>query len=171
MLRRGLNRCRVNSGERTVPDQTVPLWVTIVSSLSVGSFVGGLITQLFSSRQQHQEWLKDNKKEEWRELISTLSQSFQYLKNNTGYGVVKNPEQQKGAVEADAEARRAIESRIFVAQQIQRENLLERWKLLAAEGDWSKRAHDWNSLHDTLVVAAHKDLGIGISFWKRWFGG
>lgn len=152
-----------------MPDQTVPLWLTIVSSLSVGSFVGGLITQLFSSRQRHQEWLKDNKRQEWRELISTLSQSFHYLRNNTGFGIISG-EQERGALEADAEARRAIESRIFVVHQIQRENVLERWQSLAAEKDWSKMVHDWNSLHGTLVAAAHKDLGIGISFWKRQFG-
>jgi len=113
--------------------------------------------------------VKDNKKQEWRELISGLSQSFHYLKNY-GFGIIGG-EQQKGLLEADAEARRAIEGRLFVVHQIQRENVLERWQLLAAEKDWSRMVEYWNALHATLVAAAQKDLGIGVPFWKRWFRG
>lgn len=138
--------------------QNVPLWIAMAGSLGVGSFAGSLLTQLFSSRQRHQEWVNDNKKQEWRELISSLSQSFHYLKNY-GFGIIAG-EQRKGLLEADAEARRAIESRLFIAHQIQRENVLERWQLLAAERDWSRTVEYWNSLHGTLVAAARRDCGI-----------
>lgn len=146
----------------TLPGQRVPLWVTIVSSLSVGSFLGGLISQFLSTSQRHQEWVKDNKKQEWRELIGALSQSFHYLKNHSpGYGLVAiSGDQQKGLLEADADARRAIESRIFIAPQVYHENVLERWHLIAAEEDWNKMVGHWESLHGTLILAAHKDLGI-----------
>jgi hypothetical protein len=146
----------------------VPL-STIVNTIAAFG-VGSIITLLITIWQRHREWVKDNKKQEWRELISTLSQSFHYLKNY-GYGGVISGEQEKGLIEADAEARRAIESRLFVVHQIQRENVLERWQLLAAERDWSRMVEYWTWLHATLVAAAHKDLGIGIPFWKRWFGG
>jgi hypothetical protein len=148
----------VNGKGNTVPAQTIPTWVTIASSLSIGSLLGSLITLYFSSRQRRQEWVKDNKKQEWRELISTLSQSFHYIKNNS-FGLVSG-EQEKGCMEADAEARRAIESRIFVARQIQRENVLERWQLLAAERDWGRMIQYWSELHATLIKTAHKDCGI-----------
>ena len=157
-----------------VNQTTVPFWVTIVSTFGVGSFFGGVITQLLSSRQRRKEWVKDNKKQEWRELISTLSQSFHHLKNySLGNGVVAiSGEQEKGLLEADAEARRCIESRLFIAHQIQHENVLERWQLLAGEQDWSRMVEYWNSLHRTLIAAAHKDLGIKEHnwFWQRWFG-
>lgn len=142
----------------TLPGQTVPTWITIASSLSIGSFVGSLITLYFSSRQRRQEWIKDNKKQEWRELISTLSQSFHYIKNNS-FGLVGG-DQEKGCMEADAEARRAIESRIFVWHGIQSENVRERWQLLAAEKDWGRMIQYWSELHATLIAAAHKDCGI-----------
>lgn len=142
-------------------------WTTIVNAIAAFG-VGSIITLLITIWQRHREWVKDNKKQEWRELISGLSQSFHYLKNY-GFGVI-GEEQQKGLLEADAEARRVIESRLFVVHQIQRENVLERWHLLAAERDWSRMVEYWNSLHGTLVAAAHNDLGIGIPIWKRWFG-
>jgi hypothetical protein len=138
--------------------QIVPLWIAIAGSLGVGSFVGSLITLFFSSRQRHQEWVNDNKKQEWRELISSLSESFHYLKNY-GFGIIAG-EQQKGLLEADADGRRAIESRLFIAHQIQRQNVLERWQLLAAERDWSRTVECWNSLHGMLVAAARKDCGV-----------
>ena len=153
----------------TVSWTTIP-WATIANTIAAFG-VGSIVTLLITIWQRHREWVKDNKKQEWRELISSLSQSFHYLKNYSGYGIAIGGEQQKGLVEADAEARRAIESRLFVAHQIQRENVLERWQLLAAEKDWSRMIEYWNSLHGTLVTAAQKDLGIGIPFWKRWFGG
>jgi hypothetical protein len=146
-------------GDRTMPGHTIPTWVTIASSLSVGSFVGSLITLYFSSKQRRQEWIKDNKKQEWRELISTLSQSFHYITNNS-FGMMSG-EQEKGCMEADAEARRSIESRIFVWHRIQSENVRERWQLLATEKDWGKMIQYWNELHATLIATAHKDCGIG----------
>ena len=146
----------------TLSGQTVPLWVTIASSLSVGSFLGGLISQCLSTRQRHQEWVKDTKKQEWRELIGALSQSFHYLKNySRGYELAAlSGEQRKGLFEADADARRAIESRIFIAPRVYHENVLERWQLLAAEKDWNKMVGHWESLHGALILAAHKDVGI-----------
>lgn len=68
--------------------------------------------------------------------------------------------EEKSWTDADAEARRTIESRIFIAQQIQRENVLERWQLLAADKDWARMVQYWNELHATLIAAARKDCGI-----------
>ena len=140
--------------------QMVASWMAILGSLGVGTFIGSLITLHLTSKQRREEWVKDNKKQEWRELIGTLSESFHYLKNYSGYARAIGAEQQKGVLEADAEARRVIESRIFIAHQIQSENVLERWQLLAAEKDWSQMVEYWNSLHGSLLVTAHKGLGI-----------
>ena len=53
------------------------------------------------------------------------------------------------------EARRAIDSRIFLAHQIRHENVLERWQLLSGEKDWPRMVEFWNSLHSALIAAAH----------------
>jgi hypothetical protein len=97
--------------------QIVPLWITIAGIFGVGSLVGGLITQYLSSKQRHREWLKDNKKQEWRELISTLSRSVRYILDNS-FGVVSG-EQERGLLQANAEARSVIEDRILIAPQVQ----------------------------------------------------
>jgi hypothetical protein len=50
-------------------------WSSLIGGLGIGSLVGGLAQQYFSAKQRHREWVKDNRKQEWRELIAVLSQS------------------------------------------------------------------------------------------------
>jgi hypothetical protein len=155
-----------------VLSQTATFWTTIANT--IGSFgVGSLVTQYITNRQRRQEWAKDNKRQEWRELISTLSQSFHYLADySPGHLRAIGGEQHKGLLQANSEARMAIESRIFVADQMRLANMLERWQLIAGEKDWSRRAEYWSSLHGSLIEAARKDLAIKerIRLGQRWFG-
>ena len=76
---------------------------------------------------------------------------------DNSFGLISG-EQEKGLVEANAEARSVIEDRIFIADQVQSGNILERWQLLAGERDFSRIVEHWNRLHDDLVAAAHEDL-------------
>jgi hypothetical protein len=91
-------------------------------------------------------------------LISTLSRSVRYILDNS-FGVIGG-EQEKGVLQANAEARSVIEDRIFIAPQVQSGNILERWQLFAGEPNFSRMVEYWNHLHDDLVAAAHKDFGI-----------
>jgi hypothetical protein len=147
----------------------VPVWVTITASFGVGGFVGNLISTWLTSRAQRKNWLRDNKKQEWRELIAVLSQSVHRILQNTEdfrfEGIVtisgeQEKEQAKHLLEADLEARRVIEDRIFISSRVQSENVLERWRLIAAEKDIGRILEYWNHLHTALVDFAHKDLGI-----------
>jgi hypothetical protein len=125
----------------------------------VGVVIGATMQYWLSrsaEKQRQQEWLRDNKKQEWRELISTVSRSVRYILDNS-FGLMGG-EQQKGLVQANSEARSVIEDRIFIAHQVQSENILERWQLFAAEHDFSRMVEYWNHLHDDLVVAAQRDL-------------
>jgi hypothetical protein len=62
--------------------------------------------------------------------------------------------------EADSEARRAIQDRIFISNRVQWEKILERWQLVTAEKDGSIFWSAWNDLHTALIKAAHEDLGL-----------
>jgi hypothetical protein len=141
--------------------QAIPFWLTILGTLGFGSFVGSTATLYLSSRQRRKEWLRDSKKQEWRELISTLARSAHYIRHNSpGHLLATSGEQQKGVLQANAEARSVIEDRIFIAHQMQSGNILERWQLLVNETDFSRTCEYWNQLHTDLVTAAHKDCGI-----------
>ena|SRR6266849_8305187 len=144
-------------------------WSSLIGGLGIGSLIGGLVQQYFSAKQRHREWVKDNRKQEWRELIAVLSQSVHRILQNTHDlrfdGIVaidgKQEEQLLEAyLEADLEARRIIEDRLFISSRVQSENVLERWQLIAAEKDSARILEYWNHLHSALVDFAHKDLGI-----------
>jgi hypothetical protein len=144
-----------------IQPQVIPFWLTVVGSLGIGAFLGNLIALYFSSIQRRREWLRDSKKQEWRELISALSRSVHYiLEYSPDYLRAIGPEQQKGLVQANTEARSVIEDRIFIAHQMQSGNILERWQLFSAEHDFSRMVEYWNHLHSDLVAAAQKDCGV-----------
>ncbi len=130
----------------------------------VGVVIGATMQYWLSrsaEKQRQREWRRDNKKQEWRELISTLSRSVRYILDNSPEHLTAiGGEQQKGLVQANAEARSVIEDRIFIAHQVQSGNILERWQLFASEHDFSRMVEYWNHLHDDLVATAHKDFGI-----------
>lgn len=139
-------------------------WSSLIGGLGIGSLIGGLVQQYFSAKQRHREWVKDNRKQEWRELIAILSQSVHVILQNTpdlrfAIGTISG-EQEKQLLEADVEARRIIEDRLFISRRVQSENVLERWQLIAAEKDLARIVEYWNHLHAALVDFAHKDLGI-----------
>src|SRR5579862_9493453 len=62
--------CRVQD----MPDAQTHLWITMVGSFGVGRFVGNRVSHWLTSNQQRENWLKDNKKLEWRELIDQLNE-------------------------------------------------------------------------------------------------
>src|SRR5260370_29907989 len=144
-------------------------WSSLIGALGIGSVIGGVVTQYFSAKQRHREWVKDNKKQEWRELIAALSQSVHRILQHTPDlrfdGIVAiSGEQEKqlleAFLEADLEARRIIEDRLFISSWLQSENVLERWQLIAAEKDSARILEYWNHLHSALVDFAHKDLCV-----------
>jgi hypothetical protein len=136
----------------------MPEWTTIANT--IGSFgVGSLVTQYFTARQRRKEWTKDNHKQEWRELISRLSQNSHYILNYGDASVIPG-EQEKILLQAGVDGESIIRDRIFIAPRLQEKNILERWRLFVTEMDWSRKAEYWESLHATLVAAARKDLNI-----------
>jgi hypothetical protein len=147
-------------------------WSSLIGGLGIGSLIGGLVQQYVSAKQRHREWIKDNKKQEWRELIAVLSKSVHRILQNTPdlrfepiEGIVAiSGEQEKRLLEeyleADLEARRTIEDRLFISSCVKSENVLERWQLIAAEKDSARIVGHWNHLHTALVDFAHKDLDI-----------
>src|SRR6266403_557031 len=62
-----------------MPTAQLPLWVTIAGSFGVGGFVGNLISSWLASRSQRRNWEKDNKKQEWRELIDALIEALRVM--------------------------------------------------------------------------------------------
>src|SRR5882724_8220281 len=66
---------------------------------------------------QRQQWVLESKQAEWKELIGTLCQSSRCMLDNSPLGFeisVRTGEQDRRSYEADSEARKTIQDRIFI---------------------------------------------------------
>jgi hypothetical protein len=125
------------------------------------AFGGNFVLLLRSQSHQRKQWILDNKKSEWRELISTLCRSARSIMHNHpwGVGTIAGP-QAKLADAADDEARMVIQDRLSIADVMRKENVFELWDRGIAKDDVRLFWADWKDLHATLVKAARKDLGL-----------
>jgi hypothetical protein len=109
----------------------LPLWVSLLSSLGIASIVSTAISIFFTSRQQRKNWLSDNKKQEWRELINTLHEALGYME-----GAFPPPNIRVHGPEATSYQSgirmgyRVIENRIFIAASLQAEQLRDKFEEL-----------------------------------------
>jgi len=111
---------------------------------------------------QRSQWLKDGTKAEYRELLSTLSKSYNTILKNWPEGLIGavDGRQVLETVEAGYAGRQVIEDRILIARKMADAKILERWQLLAGERDLSRLRDYWVDLHRVLVEMAHRDMGI-----------
>jgi hypothetical protein len=151
----------------------VPVWVTIVGSLGIGAFIGNIVSHLLTSRLQRRNWLYDNKKLEWRQLIDELQECMELMGLAFRW---------KGAIESHAELAeerrkitrgmvrggQIINNRIFIAEVLKRNDIQRKWvglanltksntEDLAAAG--LKFVNAFNELHDEILRLARQDLG------------
>jgi hypothetical protein len=118
--------------------------ITVLSGL-IGVIVGSLLTNILTGRSQRKQWLADNRKQEYRELLSTLTHSMTVIMTYTGTMVAIGPHEQKEFQKAYNEALRVLHDRIFVAEQIKRDKIEDRWTTAMAE---LKRTNDIHCLDD-----------------------
>ena len=139
------------------------------------------------ARSQRQQWELDSRKEEWRELIDTLTQCFhkvELAKASLPYPSVSAPPQW---VVVPGEARRAlleavgvISNRLFIKDVLEKERVREDWREIELMSEGSapvSRDHTagvagsagvtdlqqkWVTLHRKLVRAALTDLGVTV---------
>lgn len=130
-------------------------------------FAGQFLIQWRLNAWQREHWTRDSKKAEWRELIQTLCQSARRILENFPFGVydIEPPKERMTEMlhiwsDADFEAGKTIQDRIFIAARIQKEDILKRWRTILSERDLSRFENGWNELHAARVKAAQDDLRI-----------
>src|SRR5438132_11908355 len=106
--------------------------VTALTGLA-GVILGVFLTSILTRRSQRTQWIADNKKEEYRELMSTLARSMTMIMMYKGVGVAIGPQQQREFQDAYNEALRVLSDRIFIAEQIKKDKIYDRWTAAMAE--------------------------------------
>src|SRR6267378_6762857 len=112
----------------------IPWWVTAAGSFGIGGLVGNLISSWLASRSQKRNWEKDNKKQEWRELIDVLREAFRVMMAHRykSYvdGMITTAEDVHYREEAIRKGYVAIGDRIFIVKKVRDSRISDQWDAL-----------------------------------------
>ena len=110
----------------------------------VTAFSGVLIGQRMARNTQRAQWLRDCRKQEFKELLGTLTRSFTTICTKRQYMVPQSHEDQIALHEAEANALMTIKDRIFIAADVKR---LDIYKL------WNSAVNEYNRDHVYIPFA------------------
>jgi len=94
-----------------------------VLNVLIGVLVGAYIAYRIQRKREN----TDSKKEEYRELLSTLNQVSSKIADFHGPIVAHSPEEERADYEAKEKALIVIESRLFITSEIEKIDLRSRW--------------------------------------------
>jgi len=93
----------------------------------VGPLVGVMLGSYLSLRNQRKQWVLDNKKQEYRELLTTLSEACGEIITFRSM-MVQSPGAKLVCDEAIKKVATVMIDRIFIAREVQKIKLVERWR-------------------------------------------
>ncbi len=109
--------------------KTIAAYFWPVVTLLIGVFAGGYI----ANRNQRKHWFLDNKRGEYRTLLTTLtdcgSKLILYHGNNI---VAMSPRDQRAIHKAAVSAANVIYNRLFIAKEVKGLNIGPRWQKAAS---------------------------------------
>ncbi len=107
-------------------------WSSLIGALGIGSVIGSLATQYLSAKARRQEWLNDNKKLEWRQLIDETDRSINWMRYAFERGVVRLTSDPATDYMAGMDVGSAVvRNRIFIADVLKESGIIDKWWELA----------------------------------------
>lgn len=118
--------------------------------------VGAGVGQLINGRREQRRWIADNRKQEYRELLTTLTNTATFLMEYFGTSAAKDPEHSKRFTQVYGDALRVISDRIFIAEEIKKANIHELWIDALAELQKTKDIHLLSERFEAIRVSIIK---------------
>lgn len=121
----------------------------------VGILIGWLLTRSWDRRK----WINENRKQEYRELLTALTNACTVLIDNV-QTVVHSHAEQSLAWDEYLKSLRVLQDRIFIASEIAKMNLFDRWgnavKELTETKDFRKFEDNFEVMKKEIVRQATK---------------
>ena len=140
--------------------QTVTL---VVAGLGIaGTLAGTVVGNAFQARGQHQQWRRDNVRQECRELLGQLSVNrFAFIDwHKSIVGPVGSHTTMFANQYGDAvlDLHRNFQSRILIAEELKRANIQKRWNaaLDSFDGDLKKLNAECDQLAEEIAKIGRK---------------
>lgn len=152
----------------------IPIWITIAGSLGVGTVLGTLLSYFLTSRLQRRDWIYDNRKLEWRELIDELHSCMQLMgaafrwKGSVG-SLEDRAAERTQISRAIVRGSQVIRNRIFIADVLTKHGIADRWNKLSemtntSGADLQAKARvfldEFAGLENEVLNLARRDLRI-----------
>ena len=108
--------------------------VTIILAVwaAVGPLVGIYMGHRLLRFQQRRQWLADNRIQEWREVITTLTKSLVLITQFDAARNLSTVEEKKAAMPAVLDARAValsvLNNRLFIGKEVRHHQMFDRWK-------------------------------------------
>jgi len=129
---------------------------------AIGPLLGILLGQFLTRSWQQQQWLLDQRKEEWRELLTTLTASFATICKLTGPMMVLGPDDMRELDEAQTVAQTTIRDRIFIAKEVKELEIYKLWSTAARQFErdmtYIPFAEQYALINAKIVGAATKHI-------------
>jgi len=97
-----------------------------------GVVVGAVLNHFLADQSQRKQWRAENRKAEFRELLTAVNESFMAIlaltKNSP---LFQDDQHQTNMTLAETNVVRAVSDRIFIADEVGKLNVMERWTTAA----------------------------------------
>ena len=139
-------------------EKVVDVILPVITAL-IGVWIGAHV----ADRNQRKQWVADNKKREYQELITALTHAFSAMLNRAAPLVAYGPQEQRAFAATEEQALIAITDRIFIREEVDTMNVLKRWQELVrninATGDTNALSNAMGDIKSNLVYEARKLMG------------
>lgn len=121
---------------------------------AVGPLAGVLVGAFIANRNQRKNWLLDNKRSEYRKLLTTISDAgSKFIVFYGAEPVVASGKQQFAIGETARKSVDVIYNRLFIADRVIKLNIEKRWEAAISA---LRKTHDINAFGKTLDTIMHE---------------
>ena len=122
-------------------------WTTVLVSGGLGIFgtaVGAFLGHYLSKNWQREQWIADNRKQEYRELLTTLTNTYMLIVRFIGPMMALDSQTQRELDQAERDSYRVIRDRLFIAKDLGGSDILRLW---------ATAVENYRQTHDERVFA------------------
>jgi hypothetical protein len=143
----------------------LPAWLGVL----IGVVTGHYLTRSW----QREQWLRDCRKEEFRELLTTLTRSYAVLVPLGARHGVLDAEARRALAEASASALTVLRDRIYVAEDVKRDQILHLWssavKKFGHDYDEASFGQAYSDINSLIVFTAKADDRAPSAIRRSWW--
>ena len=145
---------------------TAVVWGPFASGL-IAAFIAAFIVHLLTQSREREKWILDCKKQEFKELMSALAESYIW---SIRMNVFSDADMQKSYAEANANALRVMRDRLYITTDLPLEDFVTKWNNTFSGMQPRVIRNEYEEIRTAIIDAANnsvpKTRTSRLQFWK-----